>query len=79
VTVGAHLRRSRFEHGAMIQEASAKYVGVTHQTIVALETKRCAPSLKLAMRLASVFSLKTHDTFLLKTSEAPPLHLKGGK
>ena len=53
--IGNHLRRLRFEHGEMSQDALARRVGITRQTIVAIEGGRYAPSLELAMRLALVF------------------------
>ena len=61
--IGNNLRRLRFEHGRMSQAALAKIVGVTRQTIVALETRRYAPSLELAMRLATVFGVGVDDVF----------------
>jgi putative transcriptional regulator len=75
--IGNHLRRLRFDHGEMTQEALARAVGVTRQTIVALETGRYAPSLELAMRLASVFSLGVDALFFWNeppalTSNRPP-------
>ena len=62
-TIANHLRRLRFDHGQMSQAALAKIVGVTRQTIVALETGRYAPSLELAMRLAAVFGVGVDDVF----------------
>lgn len=61
--IGCNLRRLRFEHGEMSQAALARVVGVTRQTIVALETGRYAPSLELAMRLATVFDVRVDDIF----------------
>lgn len=61
--IGNHLRRMRFDHGQMTQQALAQAVGVTRQTIVALETGRYAPSLELAMRLAAVFGCGVDDLF----------------
>jgi putative transcriptional regulator len=61
--IGNHLRRLRFEHDQMSQAELAKTVGVTRQTIVALETGRYAPSLELAMRLAAVFGVGVDDVF----------------
>ena len=58
-----HLRRLRFEHGEMSQEALARAVGITRQTVIALETLRYAPSLELAMRLADVFGKSVNDVF----------------
>ncbi len=69
--VGNHLRRLRFEHGEMSQEALARAVGITRQTIVAIEGGRYAPSLELAMRLARLFKLGVDDVFFWR-DDAPP-------
>lgn len=61
--IGNHLRRLRFDHGEMTQEALAKAVGITRQTIIALEGSRYAPSLELAMRLARVFNRRVDEVF----------------
>ena len=61
--IGNHLRRLRFENSQMTQESLARAVGVTRQTIVALETGRYAPSLELAMRLATAFGRGVDDVF----------------
>ena len=57
------IRKLRFEHGEMTQEALAKAVGITRQTIIALESSRYAPSLELAMKIAEVFNRKVSDVF----------------
>lgn len=79
MSIGTHLRRLRFEHGEMTQEVLAKSVGVTRQTIIALETGRYAPSLELAMRLAGVFNCKVDDLFFWKDGQIPPVRKKGNK
>ena len=61
--VGNHLRRLRFEHGGLSQEALARRVGVTRQTIIAIEGGRYAPSLELAMRLARSFDRGVDEVF----------------
>lgn len=61
--VGNHLRRLRFEHGELSQEALARRVGITRQTIVAIEGGRYAPSLELAMRLAREFGRSVDEVF----------------
>jgi putative transcriptional regulator len=61
--IGNHLRRLRFEHGEMSQEALARAVGITRQTVVALEAGHYAPSLELAMKLAHFFRLGVEDVF----------------
>ena len=64
--IGNHLRRLRFEHGEMTQEALARAVGITRQTVISLETGRYAPSLELAMRLARVFGRGVDEVFFWK-------------
>lgn len=61
--VGNHLRRLRFEHNEMSQEALAKRAGIARQTIIAIEAGHYAPSLELAMRLAQVFGKRVDDVF----------------
>lgn len=57
------IRRLRFEHGEMTQEALAKLVGVTRQTIIALEAGHYAPSLELAFRIARTFTVGVEEVF----------------
>lgn len=61
--VDNQLRRLRFERGELTQDALARAVGITRQTIVALEGGRYAPSLELAMRLADFFGLRVDEVF----------------
>ena len=49
------IRTLRFEHGEMTQQALAEKVGVTRQTIVAIEKEKYSPSLEVAFRIAAVF------------------------
>jgi putative transcriptional regulator len=57
------IRRLRFERGEMTQQDLAERVGVTRQTIIALEAGRYAPSLPLAVRIARVFGVTVEDVF----------------
>jgi putative transcriptional regulator len=68
--IGNHLRRLRFEYGEMSQDALAKSVGITRQTIVALEGGHYAPSLELAMKLARVFQRGVDEVFFWR--DPPP-------
>lgn len=68
--IGNHLRRLRFEHGELSQEALARRVGVTRQTIIAIEGGRYAPSLELAMRLARSFDLSVDEVFFWTGDES---------
>lgn len=65
--IGNNLRRLRFDHGEMTQDALARAAGVTRQTIISLEAGRYAPSLELAMRLALVFERPVDDVFHWRT------------
>ncbi|MCJ7628610.1 MAG: helix-turn-helix transcriptional regulator [Longimicrobiales bacterium] len=62
----SRLRKMRFEHGELTQEELAKRVGVTRQTIIALEADRYVPSLLLAVRLARVFQISVEELFALE-------------
>jgi putative transcriptional regulator len=66
-----HLRRLRFEHGEMSQEALAQAVGITRQTVIALESLRYAPSLELAMKLADVFGKPVNEVFYWRDGQGP--------
>ena len=57
------IRRLRFEHGEMTQQALADAVGATRQTIIAIEAGKYAPSLELAFRIARVFGCGVEDVF----------------
>ncbi|MGI8386929.1 helix-turn-helix transcriptional regulator [Robertmurraya sp. P23] len=61
--VGNHIRRLRFNHDEMTQQQLADKVGVTRQTIVALEKGNYSPSLELAFRIAHAFHLPLEEVF----------------
>ena len=67
-----HLRRLRFERGEMSQETLARAVGITRQTVIALEGLRYAPSLELAMKLADVFGVAVNEVFFWRKPQNPP-------
>lgn len=58
-----HIRRLRFEHGEMTQSDLAERIGVTRQTIAAIESGKYGPSLETAFRIAHVFSVGVDDVF----------------
>lgn len=59
------IRRLRFDASEMTQQALADKVGVTRQTIIAIEQGRYAPSLPLALRIARVFGKPVEAVFRL--------------
>ncbi|WP_425474751.1 helix-turn-helix transcriptional regulator [Frateuria hangzhouensis] len=60
------IRRLRFEHGEMTQQALADACGITRQTVIALEGGKYAPSLELAFRIARTFGAGLEDVFQWK-------------
>ena len=54
-SINNNIRKLRFLNNEMTQQALAKQVGVTRQTIIALEKNRYSPSLELAFRIALAF------------------------
>ena len=57
------VRRLRFENGEITQQQLADRVGVTRQTIIAIESGKYAPSLPLAFRLARTFGVPIEQVF----------------
>ncbi len=57
------LRAHRFAKGEMTQQALADRVGLTRQTIIAIEQGRYAPSLEAAFRIARVFGVGVEAVF----------------
>jgi putative transcriptional regulator len=58
-----NIRKLRFNHNEMTQEQLAEKVGVTRQTIIAIESAKYAPSLDLAFRIALAFDVPLGDVF----------------
>lgn len=57
------IRALRFANGEMTQAELADRVGVTRQTIIAIERGRYSPSLEMAFQLARVFKVPLDDVF----------------
>jgi len=57
------IRALRFTHGEMTQAELADRVGVTRQTIIAIEQGRYSPSLEMAFQIARVFGVPLDDVF----------------
>lgn len=57
------IRRYRFDLGEMTQKELAARVGVTRQTIVAIENAKYSPTLELAFKIAAVFDAGVEEVF----------------
>jgi len=61
--ISNRVRELREEHGGMTQSALGEAIGVTRQTIIAIEQGRYSPSLESAFRIARVFGVGLDDVF----------------
>lgn len=57
------IRALRFADGEMTQSDLAERIGVTRQTVIAIEQGRYSPSLEMAFRIARVFKKPLDDVF----------------
>ena len=58
-----NIRTLRFHANEMTQKDLADRVGVTRQTILAIEAAKYSPSLELAFQIAQVFGVPLSDVF----------------
>jgi putative transcriptional regulator len=63
------IRRLRFVNGEMTQAELADRIGVTRQTIIAIEQGRYSPSLEMAFQVARVFNVPLDDVFHYPNTE----------
>jgi putative transcriptional regulator len=63
------IRALRFAHNEMTQAELATELGVTRQTIIAIEQGRYSPSLEMAFELAQVFGVPLDDVFQFPTDD----------
>jgi len=63
MTIENDIRRFRFEHKEMTQAELAERIGVTRQTVIAIEQNKYAPSLEAAFRIADVFGVPMDRVF----------------
>ena len=57
------IRVLRFHNGEMTQQELAERVGVTRQTIHAIEAAKYSPSLELAFKIAREFEVPLEEVF----------------
>ncbi len=62
-TISNTIRRLRFERNEMTQQDLAERVGVTRQTINAIEAGKYSPSLEVAFRIAVALGVRLEDVF----------------
>jgi len=57
------VRELREQHGSMTQAELGAAIGVTRQTVIAIEQNRYSPSLESAFRIARLFGVGLEDVF----------------
>jgi putative transcriptional regulator len=63
VPIANQIRRLRFDHGEMTQAELAERIGMTRQTVAAIEAGKYSPSLEAAFRIAEVFGVPLEQVF----------------
>ena len=58
-----NIRRLRFDRSEMTQQQLAEKIGVTRQTVIAIEGDKYSPSLEVAFRIARVFGVPLEKVF----------------
>ncbi len=69
--ISNNIRKLRFYHSEMTQKELADKVGVTRQTIVAIENAKYSPSLEVAFRIALVFDSPLEEVFSYDPKDDP--------
>lgn len=69
--ISNNIRKLRFYHDEMTQKELADRVGVTRQTIIAIEKERYSPSLEVAFRIALVFDVPLEAVFTYEPKDDP--------
>ena len=67
--ISNNIRKLRFFHNEMTQQQLAEKVGVTRQTIIAMEQDKYSPSLELAFRIARIFNVPLEEVFSYEATE----------
>ncbi|MCB1280823.1 MAG: helix-turn-helix transcriptional regulator [Salinibacterium sp.] len=64
-----NIRSLRFAHGELTQAELAERVGLTRQTIIAIEQGKYSPTLEVAFHIAQVFGVPLDDVFQYPDAE----------
>lgn len=60
------IRTLRFLYNEMTQKQLADAIGVTRQTVMAIEANKYSPSLEVAFKISAVFNLPLEEVFQYK-------------
>tara|TARA_R110001606_G_scaffold85777_5_gene194442 strand:- start:317 stop:538 length:222 start_codon:yes stop_codon:yes gene_type:complete len=63
------IRTLRFLYNEMTQKQLADAIGVTRQTVMAIEANKYSPSLEVAFKIAAVFKLPLEEVFQYRATD----------
>jgi putative transcriptional regulator len=69
--ISNRIRQLRFENGEMTQQQLGQRIGVTRQTLNAIELGKYSPSLEAAFRIAEVFGVPLEQVFQYNSAKKP--------
>ena len=72
IVIRNQIRRLRFDNGEMTQQQLADKVGVTRQTINAIEAGKYYPTLGLAFRIARALGTNIESVFTDNADDGKP-------
>jgi putative transcriptional regulator len=64
-----NIRKLRFHCSEMTQQQLSEKIGVTRQTVVAIEGEKYSPSLEVAFRIARVFGVPLEEVFHYESTD----------
>ncbi len=70
-SISNRIRFLRFQNGEMSQAELGQRIGVTRQTIAAIEAGKYSPSLEAAFRIAHVFNVPLEEVFRWDAKATP--------
>ena len=68
--ISNRIRALRFENGEMSQTELGRRIGLTRQTLAAIEAGKYSPSLEAAFRIAEVFKVDLRQVFQWNSGDA---------
>jgi putative transcriptional regulator len=68
-TLTNNMRKLRFNTSEMTQQELADKLGVSRQTIIAIEAGKYSPTLELAFRIAQIFKVSLEEVFQYKSAD----------
>jgi putative transcriptional regulator len=65
INIENSVRKLRFNNNEMTQQELADLVGISRQTVVAIEKYKYTPSLELAFKIALAFNKEIQEVFYI--------------